>query len=245
MTLGGETVESANIKALGILSIQRESAFLSSSPFLHRWVIPFLLLLSLSGCLFFRLSRVLVQMKEPFRFLEVDLESDTFHGKLVEPIVYLKDLEAIVGLKPIAKKGHWVFKFEKMGPSDREPWSFLVWTDKRDRLTAFELPPRVTSILGNRWVMSGIRAIGKSEVSIRQRRVFLEVEERLTKSQIKDLLGEPTLKKLENWVYHFGSESQPLILDLDMTSKGVRSMLMSSGKLSASFMFLEEEEDSP
>jgi hypothetical protein len=230
-------VESANIKGLGSLSIQPGSAFLSSWSIFRRWGLSIVLLASLSGCLFLRLSRVLVQMKEPYRFLEVDLESDSFHGTLVEPVVYLKDLETIIGFKAEPKEGCWLFEFKKLGISDREPWSFLVWTTKKGRVQAFELPARVTAILGNPWVMSGIRAVGKAEVSIREKRVFLEVEEGLTSSQVLELLGKPTERSGHVWTYQFGSVQQPMIIQLEVEGEEAKSLLMSSGKLSASFTF--------
>jgi len=201
--------------------------------------------LTLSGCMFLRLSRVLVQMKEPSRFLDANLTGKSFHGKLREPVVYLADIEAIVGLKAQKRDDHWCFEFRKLGPSDREPWYFLVWTHEKGRVTAFELPPRVTTILGNPWVMSGIAAIGRAEVSIRQRRVFLKVEEVLTVAQVLELLGQPIETEPKRWVYRFGSPDQPMVLELQMAPTGAEHLLMSSGKLSAYFTFQSAKEGGP
>lgn len=201
--------------------------------------------MALSGCLFFRLSRVLVQMKEPYRYIEVDLDAEVFRGKLKEPVVYLSDVETIVGIDALASGNHWVFEFEKLGPSDREPWSVFFWTTERGKVDEFALPPRVTSILGNTWVMSGIKAVGKAEVSIRKRRVFLNIQEKLLKSQVLELLGEPSKREGENWIYQFGSMDQPMMLSLVMSEEGAKSLLMSSGKLSAMFKFLVDSDHQP
>lgn len=186
----------------------------------------------LSGCIFFRLSRVLVQMKEPERYLEVDLEAERFDATLVHPVVLLGDVEFLLS-KTASTMGddHKAFIFAKNGPSDRLPWKFEVKLDGRERITAFLLPPRLSSVLGNAFIMRGIEAVGRAEVSIGKRTVYMTMKESLSKEQVLQLFGAPEGEEGGFLRYSFGSGEGALKVHFELLDSGrAKAMLMSSGR---------------
>ena len=170
----------------------------------------------LTGCVFIRLSRVLVQMKQPERYLFVDLKKIPFDAVLVDPIVKLSDLEWLLG-----KKGHLLddcvlsFEFKKTGPQDRHPWSLLFWTDAQSRIRRIQTPERLSVVMGNEFLMRSIEAIGKAEVSIRKRRVYLAVSHEVQWQQILELMGSPLKKEPGRWCYRFGEKIESFSVTIE------------------------------
>lgn len=147
------------------------------------------ILLSCSGCIFIRLSRVLVQMKEPERHLEVNLEQHPFKARWLHPIVLLSDVETLLSKRAIPEGDHVLLKFQKSGPQDREPWGIRLWVDSQQRITHFEMPKRLGLVLGNDFIMRAIEAVGRAEVSIGKRRIYMDLKAEVEESQVLSLMG--------------------------------------------------------
>jgi hypothetical protein len=170
----------------------------------------------LTGCVFIRLSRVLVQMKHPEHYLFVDLKKIPFDAVLVDPIVKLSDLEWLLGKKgQFFDDGAVSFEFKKTGPQDRHPWSLLLWTDAKSRIRRFQTPERLSVVMGNEFLMRSIEAIGKAEVSIRERRVYMVVTHEVQWQQILELMGLPMKRDRGRWRYRFGEEKESFSVTIE------------------------------
>lgn len=177
------------------------------------------MLLPMTGCVFLRFSRVLVQMKQPERFLRVDLEQVPFDAVLNRPIVLLSDLEWLLGEKgQLTTGGAIAFAFKKSGPQDRLPWTLLLWVDERSRVCRFQVPERLSLVMGNEFLMRSIEAIGKAEVSVGQRRVYMSVEGDVYWRQIEELMGLPMRKEPGRWCYRFGEADESFSVTIEGAS---------------------------
>jgi hypothetical protein len=182
------------------------------------------LALTLSSCIFVRLSRVLVQMKAPELHLKVDLEKESFDAELLKPIVLMSDLEWLLGRKGIQDDDHVKLVFKKMGPQDRHPWMLKFELDSKSRIRRVQLPQRLTTVMGNDFVMRAIEAIGRAEVSILKRRVAMKLEHHVRWSQISELMGAPMTQTKNKWVYQFGEKASAFVVTVtgDASVDGVR-----------------------
>jgi len=160
----------------------------------------------LSGCIFFRLSRVLVQLKTPEQYLDVKFEDPVFKARLLQRIIYLSDIETILGKKTSkSDDGYFYLKFKKKDLNDRVPWVIKFWIDSKNLITDFELPKKLTSIITNEVIYNGIKAIGYAEISIGKKRIYLSLNDLVSYAQINQLLGKP-LKKIDS-ISHFNFSS--------------------------------------
>jgi hypothetical protein len=209
----------------------------------------FLLMFLGSGCVFLRLSRVLVQMKEPERFLEVDQNHTGFKASLLSPIILLTDLEFVFGKKAVWDGEAWKMTFEKMGPQDRQPWGVRFWVNDKKQLMAFQLPQKLSGVLGHEFVMKAIEAIGRGEVSIGKRRVYMDLQARVTEDQVLQLMGAPksieTAASKKTWLYEFGESKNPFMVSIHV-SKSVDLVVMDTNGYGIEVMVkkLETNDDS-
>jgi hypothetical protein len=188
---------------------------MSFSPwgFIRRTGVIFLLFCC-SGCIFIRLSRVLVQMKTPEEELVVDLNAIPFAAELKNPIVLLSDVETLLHRKAVPCKDYFRLEFEKSGPQDREPWGINFWCDKGQRIQKFEMPPRLSQIMGNRFIMSAIEAIGYAEVSIGKRRIYMNLRHFVRRDQALELMGKPFEEKDDHLIYKFGEDEGAFVVTM-------------------------------
>jgi hypothetical protein len=195
-----------------------------------------LLLLSLlNGCIFFRLSRVLVQLKTPENYINVDLKKEKFNGVILQKIIYLKDIETILGRKSSKHKdGYYFLKFIKKVHNDRTPWFIKMWTDKKGLINQFELPQKLTEVLGNKIIYNAFKAIGYAEVSIGKKRIYLKMNDKIFISQIDKLLGKPASQKNNSFIYHFYSGETLFKVSVNHKNEILTNALISTNGYSVS-----------
>lgn len=195
-------------------------------------------MLALSGCIFFRLSRYLVQMKDPEIYLSYDLSQRPFVAELLEPVVLLSDIETL--LKKKAKVGEGDardFVFEKAGIADRKPWAFRVWVNKKNKIVKFQLPHRFSTILGNDFIVEGMRSVGYAEVSINKKRVYLEIGALISKSQMLELMGEPKSQKNEKIYYVFDENKTAMNIEMILADHHIQKVVLESNGYSLEATF--------
>lgn len=171
--------------------------------FFKKALIAIIALGILTGCVFLRLSRVLVQMKEPSRYLVVSSSNNFYEAKLVRPVFYISDIEYLLGkkLNYNRNKGNYYLEYSKKDLKDRKPWRILFWEDKHKKMIQFRLPNKLTEVIGNEIIQRGIAAVGHAEVSISNRTVYMKMKANITLEQTISLMGEP-VKKIKS-KYHF------------------------------------------
>jgi hypothetical protein len=168
-------------------------------------------------------------MKEPERHLSVHEDHRVFRADLLSPIILLSDLEFIFSKKAIWDGEAWRISFKKIGPQDRQPWGVKLWTNDKKQLIRFQLPQKLSEILGNEFVMRAIEAIGRGEVSIGKRRVYMNLKALVTEKQVLQLMGSP--KEIEEgptnkiMFYEFGQLNNPFSVSIKITDS-VNSVVM-------------------
>jgi hypothetical protein len=196
------------------------------------------LMLGLSGCIFLRLSRYLVQMKDPEIYLKYDLTQTPFVAELLEPVVFLSDIETLLKKKANVGEGNIRdFVFEKGGKVDRKPWAFRVWVDKKKRIVQFQLPHRFSTILGNDFIVEGMRSVGYAEVSIRKKRVYLEIGALISKAQMLELMGEPKSQAGDQMSYVFDEDKTPMNIEMTLENDLIQLVLLESNGYSLEATF--------
>lgn len=158
----------------------------------------------LSGCVYLRLSRALVQLKYPEENLGIEEKDGTMYLKLLNPMVQTGDLSALFGVPP-KKTGErqYQYTFSKKGASDRLPWDINMWADDKDRISRMEVPPMVYRIFGKETILDGIRALGYSTASIRKRTLYLSMTRCVSMADVEELMGKPPVSSGEKRVYAF------------------------------------------
>lgn len=180
-------------------------------------------------------------MKDPEIYLTYNLTDSPFIAKLNEPIVYLSDIETLMK-KPaiVGEDGRREFVFEKSGIQDRQPWKFTAWLDKKKRISSFQLPSRMSKILGNKFIIEGMRSIGYAEVSIGKKRIYLMVSSDFLKSQILELMGAPNQATPEKLSYLFDEEKTPMKVDIHVEGDQVKKVFLESNGFSLDARFDKE-----
>lgn len=196
------------------------------------------LMLALSGCIFLRLSRYLVQMKDPEIYLSYDINSTPFVAELLEPVVLLSDIETLLKKKAKLAEGNARdFVFEKGGKADRKPWAFRVWVNQRNKIIKFQLPYRFSTILGNNFILEGMRSVGYAEVSIHKKRVYLEIGSMISKSQMLELMGEPKSQKEDKMYYVFDENKTAMNIEMTLEEDYIEKVLLESNGYSLEATF--------
>jgi hypothetical protein len=196
------------------------------------------LVCALSGCIFFRLSRVLVQLKTPNQYLKVNFEQQVFKAALLQKIIYLSDIESIIGRKTTkSESDYFFFKFKKTKINDRLPWVIKFWVDKKKLITRFELPEKLTTIIGNRVIFNCIKAIGYAEISIGKKRIYLTSKDKIMLSQINQLLGKPIKQINSTSIYNFVSGKTHFNVHIQSKQELIQSLLISANGYSIEMDF--------
>ena len=207
----------------------RGKTSLRFKPFTRLGALLLFVTLMASGCVFLRLSRVLVQMKEPERFLAVDEDHRLFKASLLSPVILLTDLEFVFGKKALWDGEAWSMTFEKLGPQDRQPWGVRFWLNSKKQLIAFQLPQKLSEVLGHEFVMSAIEAIGRAEVSIGKRRVYMALQASVSEEQVLKLMGAPKDKSVSSFQktlrYEFGNAESLFVASIHV-SESVDEVIM-------------------
>lgn len=149
-------------------------------------------------------------MKTPEDELLVDLKISPFCAQFKNPVVLLSDVETLLRSKAVAHEAGWRMEFKKSGPQDREPWGIIFWLDAHQRIEKFQLPLRLSEVLGNEFIMRAIEAVGRAEVSIGKGRIYMDLNFNVQKKQVLELMGKPFEEQLDRLIYHFGEEDNVL-----------------------------------
>jgi len=180
-------------------------------------------------------------MKEPERYLKYDLKQRPFLAELLEPVVLLSDIETLLKKKATHQPdGAIDFVFEKAGVQDRKPWAFRIWVDQQQRLNKFQLPYRFSEILGNDFIVEGMRAVGYTEVSINKRRAYLAIASEISKTQMLELMGAPATQAKDSMSYRFDEDKTVLNISMLLVGEQIKSALLEANGYSLEVTFQKD-----
>jgi hypothetical protein len=103
----------------------------------------------------------------------------------------LSDVETLLSKKAKPLGGAYLLSFSKLGPQDRMPWGIRLWLDDKMRVSAFEMPQKLSEVMGNDFILAAIEAIGRAQVSVSQRKVYMKLRSEVLGEQVLRLMGEP------------------------------------------------------
>ena len=164
-------------------------------------------------------------MKTPEDELVVDLKVMPFCAQFKNPVVLLSDIETLLRRKAVAQESGWKMEFKKNGPQDREPWGILFWLDQQKRIEKFQLPLRLSEVMGNDFIMRAIEAMGLAEVSIGKCRIYMSLNHPIRRNQVLELMGRPSEEKLDRLNYLFGGEDDALVVTV-MGRENISAMVI-------------------
>lgn len=198
-------------------------------PFLRhfwRWIALSLFCFSLSGCLFWRLHRTVIQCRDTDRYFRFSEQEERFKGELSTPLLFAQDLIELTGIKPEISSPHsYTYTFSKQNAKDRSDWTFEIYTNEEDKISAFSLPPAMLRELGKDFLIHTISDLGEGEISLRKKTFTVQLQDSLEWTQIDKLLGEAQKINTHIRRYPFSSAGQSLGVEIEGLEKPQRAFI--------------------
>lgn len=189
-----------------------------------RFVFLFILLSSMTGCLYWvRAYRTYLQMDEFDEHFAITVKDDfTVHFK--DPILYSDDFVSLAKLKPSSMIGHaggqsWRYIFQKVDEQGRifvpeVKFFFDLDFNQEDRIFAWTFSPLFLQIAPPEFLELSFRSIGSGEINQEKKQLHIDTDKVAKidtalplKPVILEKLGEPLQVDLEDGrevlLYHF------------------------------------------